>query len=127
MNNDLSDITGVASGFDDRNLCRVLTEAQLKELQGALRVRFRKTKLQPDALEVWMVRCYSSVKLLLAATVILSSSEYARGRGLKIVIPYLIYYACFNVSRAFLLLIPEQPWNDGRLLDHSSEDTERGC
>jgi hypothetical protein len=47
----------------------------------------------------------------------LSSAEFATARNLRIVEPYLLYYALFNSSRALFLMIPEQSWNDGGILD----------
>jgi len=55
----------------------------------------------------------------------LSSANYAGGKGLRIVEPYLLYYALFNTSRALVLLVPEQQWQDGKLLEESTHEKVR--
>lgn len=55
----------------------------------------------------------------------LSSANYAAMKGLRIVEPYLLYYSLFNTSRALVLLVPEQEWQDGRLLEESTHEKVR--
>jgi hypothetical protein len=68
----------------------------------------------PASPEEWFIRRYAAVKLILSSTVMLSSANYAIARGLRIVRPYLLYYALFNTSRALVLLVPEQIWQHGK-------------
>jgi hypothetical protein len=114
---DISALTGDDSGFGYYWLPRLSTEGQLGALCFSLNQRFRASAGQVEAHEQWLVRTYSAVKYLLAATAMLSAAKYTRLKGVRIVQPYLQYYALFNTSRALILLIPEQPWKGGALLD----------
>ena len=57
------------------------------------------------------------MKYLLAASLMVSSAEFASDRNLRIVEPYLLYYAIFNCSRTLLLMLPEQQWKEGEILE----------
>lgn len=51
----------------------------------------------------------------MAATIQINSLEFASERNLRIVGPYLRYYAIFLLLRGIVFTLPEQPWNDGQL------------
>jgi hypothetical protein len=114
---DISAITGTDSGFDYYWLPRLSADHKLESLCSSLKQRFRASVNEPEAHEQWLVRTYCAVKYLFAATAMLSAAKYSREKGVRIVQPYLQYYALFNTSRALILLIPEQTWRGGNLLD----------
>jgi hypothetical protein len=64
----------------------------------------------------WILRPYLALKMLIAATIMFSSLKYATAKGLRIVEPYLSYYALLNTTRALMFCIPIIGWNDGELL-----------
>jgi hypothetical protein len=92
---------------------------------GALRQRFQLQTSLPNAVEHWFFRSYAAVKLILSSTVMLSSANYAAAKGLRIVEPYLLYCALFNTSRALVLLVPEERWQEGKLLEESTHEKVR--
>ena len=94
-----------------------LNDQTIAKYCSSLRQRFAIQREAPEAAEQWIARTYVSVKYLLAASLMLSSAEFASKRNLRIVEPYLLYYALFNSSRALFLMIPEQVWNEGGILD----------
>jgi len=112
----LSKHTGALYEYCYRHIT-ALDEDSISQYCASLRHRFRALKPQPEAAEQWIARTYISLKYVLAASVMLSSAEFASARNLRIVEPYLLYYSIFNASRALCLLIPELQWNDGSLLD----------
>lgn len=93
------------------------SEESVRLYCNSLLQRFGAERNRPEAAEQWIARTYLSVKYLLSATLMLSAADYALSRNLRIVEPYLLYYALFSSSRALVLMIPEQPWNDGAILD----------
>ena len=111
--------TGCDSGFPYRALS-TLKEPLAQSYCHSLRQRFKKNAQLPYASEEWLVRTYISVKLILSASVMLSSARYAAAKALRIVEPYLLYYSLLNTSRALVLLVPEQRWDDGKLLDETT-------
>jgi hypothetical protein len=54
--------------------------------------------------------------MMIAATVMFSSLKYAHAKGLRIVEPYLSYYALLNTTRALMFCVPHANWNRGELL-----------
>jgi hypothetical protein len=112
----LKHLTGCDSGFNFE-IVSVFGDKVLADYCTSLRMRFRRQRSLPQCREEWLVRIYVSLKMILSATVMLSSATYAISKNLQIVVPYLLYYALFNTSRALVFLVPEQRWNDGRLLD----------
>lgn len=107
--------TGAEYEYDYRHI-REMNEDLTQQYCSSLLQRFALERKAPHATEQWIARTYISVKYLLAASLMLSSAEYALTRNLRIVEPYLLYYALFNSSRALMLMIPEQLWNDGAIL-----------
>src|ERR1700730_9313651 len=75
-------------------------DVKIKSYCETMRKKYQKQTAFENAIAEWLVRTYSAVKMLLSATVMLTSAEYAASKSLKIVEPYLLYYALFNTSRA---------------------------
>jgi hypothetical protein len=107
--------TGAEYEYDYRHI-REMNEESTRQYCSSLLQRFALQRNVPHAAEQWIARTYIAVKYLLAASLMLSFAEYALTRNLRIVEPYLLYFALFNSSRALMLMIPEQAWNDGAIL-----------
>ncbi|MEC2018992.1 hypothetical protein [Bacillus velezensis] len=60
----------------------------------------------------WITRNYLSSKMILSASVMVSSLEYAFKRNLNITIPYLCYYSIITCCRAFLYVNPYNEWKE---------------
>jgi hypothetical protein len=63
----------------------------------------------------WICRIYLSAKMIMAATIQINSLEFAETANLRVVGPYLRYYAIFSLMRSIVFTLPEQQWNDGSL------------
>jgi hypothetical protein len=59
--------------------------------------------------------------MILAASLQLTANQYAAAHNLRQVKPYLAYYAVLSLLRAIVFTLPEQEWNDGKIitLSHS--------
>ena len=64
----------------------------------------------------WICRHYLAGKMILAATVQLTSRQYAREHNVRVVDAYLAYYALLSLSRAVVLTLPNVPWDEGRII-----------
>ncbi|WP_152555630.1 hypothetical protein [Methylomarinum vadi] len=42
--------------------------------------------------------------------------HYAQEKNLRVVVPYLRYYSALSLIRAVVLMLPEQAWNNGRII-----------
>jgi hypothetical protein len=116
---DVSKFTGAGYEYNYRQVSTI-PEPTVASYCASLRRRFRALRPESEAAEQWIARTYIAVKYLLAASVMLTSAEFAAERNLRIVEPYLGYYSLFNVSRALFLMIPEQAWNHGRILKETT-------
>lgn len=58
---------------------------------------------------LWILRHYLAVKMILASTVLLTSSEYSRRKNIRISEPYMLYYSLLNCSRAVVFTNPNIP------------------
>jgi hypothetical protein len=97
-----------------------LNEEVIAGYSSALIQRFKLRGKTSEECEEWIVRTYVALKYLLGASVLLSSAQFAIRTNLRIVQPYLLYYALFNSSRALMLVTPEHLWNDGKILDETT-------
>ena len=111
---EIAPLTGAEYEYDYQQLNR-LDAGMVATYCNSLRQRLASFARIEGASEEWVARAYLSIKFILASTLMLSSEEYAATRNLQVVVPYLAYYAIFNVSRAFVLMIPDQSWDEGAL------------
>jgi hypothetical protein len=63
----------------------------------------------------WICRTYLSAKMIMSATLQLLALEHAKGQNLRIVAPYLEYYAILSLLRAIVYTLPEVEWKNGEL------------
>ncbi|HWZ42456.1 MAG TPA: hypothetical protein VNW97_03225 [Candidatus Saccharimonadales bacterium] len=108
-------ITGCESGFEYSKLLDIGT-SELNAYSQRVREKFKRFPQDAVGTAEWVLRPYLSLKMLLGATVMMSSLDYCAVRGVRIVEPYLSYYGLLNAARAFLFEIPHVTWNHGELL-----------
>lgn len=60
----------------------------------------------------WIIRTYKSAKMVMASTLMLNTASYCIERNAFIAVPYLLYYALFNISRSLVFVDPYQPWSN---------------
>jgi len=71
----------------------------------------------------WIARHYQASKMILSATLMLNSAQYAEESNLKVVEPYLYYYAILSCARALILTNPNLTWSDGSILNFTHKKT----
>lgn len=71
----------------------------------------------------WIARIYYAAKMILAASVMAQSLEFAKEKNLRSVISYLDYYTVLNSLRSILLTNPSIPWDNGGLLSTTHTKT----
>jgi len=59
---------------------------------------------------------YFTTKMILNATVLINSLEFARTSGLRAANPYFEYYAVLSLLRGLVYTIPTENWNSGELM-----------
>lgn len=67
----------------------------------------------------WTCRIYFATNMILNATVLLKSAEYSEEMNLRIVRPYLEYYAVLSLLRCVVYTLPDQLWDNGKLIEIS--------
>lgn len=67
----------------------------------------------------WTCRTYFATSMILNATVLLKNANYAEEKNLRIVKPYIEYYAVLSLLRCVVYTLPSQEWNEGKLIQIS--------
>jgi hypothetical protein len=65
---------------------------------------------------IWLIRHYLAVKMLLSASVMLTSARYADKKNIKITDSYLKYYSVLSCLRACLFTDVKTDWKDGEII-----------
>ena len=71
----------------------------------------------------WTCRVFFSAKMVLAASVMLSSLEFSKQKNLRICAPYLQYYSLLYSLKSLILLLPSQEWKNGELVKQTHTKT----
>ncbi|WP_250455319.1 hypothetical protein [Caballeronia sp. ATUFL_M2_KS44] len=64
----------------------------------------------------WTCRLFTAAKLIMAATLHVNACDYSEEKNLRVVAPYLRYYAVLSLLRAVCHTLPEFDWNGGALI-----------
>lgn len=67
----------------------------------------------------WTCRTYFATNMILNATVLLKNAEYAEEKNMRIVKPYIEYYAVLSLLRCVVYTLPSQHWDEGKLIEIS--------
>lgn len=67
----------------------------------------------------WACRTYLATKMILNATALLNSLDFAKRSGLRAANPYFEYYAALSMLRGLIFTLPTQEWTSGELLSIS--------
>jgi hypothetical protein len=67
----------------------------------------------------WTCRTYFATNMILNATVLLKNADYAEAKNLRIVKPYIEYYAVLSLLRCVVYTLPSQQWDGGKLIEIS--------
>lgn len=73
----------------------------------------------PEVNSEWTCRMYLATKMILNATVLVKSLEFARNAGLRPAIPYFEYYAVLSLLRGVAYTLPSESWCGGKLVSIS--------
>jgi hypothetical protein len=67
----------------------------------------------------WTARTYLFTKMILNSTVLLKQRDFAEDSNLRIVFPYLEYYAILSLLRCVVFTLPNIEWNEGKIIEIS--------
>jgi len=104
---------------------RALEEASVKKFVTKKWTTFSKlSKSWNDELNTeWVCRVFWAAKMIMAASLMLESLEYARDKNLKVSVPYLQYYSLLYSLKALVVVLPGQRWNNGSLIEQTHTKT----
>lgn len=111
--------------YEYRSLPRRFEEASVKQFAGSVLERASLlTKQWSDELNSeWLTRIFFATKMVLGASVMAESLEYALRQSLRPVVPYLEYYTVLYALRAVVITDPGVSWNDAELLSMTHQKT----
>lgn len=93
-----------------------LAEAELVANRTAEQYSKLTKQWSEEASSEWTCRTYLATKMILNATVLVNSLEFARSMGMRIANPYLEYYAALSAMRAVAYTLPTERWSNGSLM-----------
>lgn len=104
--------------YQFRSFSRVFDGDSVKKYSMGMLTEFSKiTKAWTDELNSeWLCRVYFSAKMILSASLMLNSLNYAESRNIRISSSYLEYYAIQSTLRAVLFTSPLPKWKNGELI-----------
>ncbi len=104
--------------YDFRELDKLADHTKLTKVSNRFIAQYAKiTKNWSKQLNSeWSCRIYFATNLILNATALLKSAEYASEKNLRIVKPYIEYYAVLSLLRCVVYTLPHQKWDNGQLI-----------
>lgn len=104
--------------YEYRLFTDTFTDSEVSKYKQSIRTRYSKLTNNWNKAQntEWVLRHYLATKMILASTVMFTSLDYAINKNLRIVEPYLIYYALMNSCRALVFTLPEVTWNEGEII-----------
>lgn len=81
------------------------------------------SKWDDDLNSEWLVRMFLSARMILGASVMASSRDYAIENNIRIVIPYLDYYVLFYSLKSLIYALPNVLWKDGGVITQNHSAT----
>jgi hypothetical protein len=115
--------------YDFEQLPKDFGEAKCAERAGKLSKQYAELLRGWDdqANSEWVCRHYLAGKMILAATIQLTSRSYAQSRNLRVVDYYLAYYALLSLMRAVIFTLPNVDWDGGRIVTLSHRKLANLC
>lgn len=118
LRNEACKYAGTDWEYDYREIFSLCDEKQFQ------RVTSRRTSLFASLTKSWDVRLnsewvcrtYLATKMILNATVLVKSLEFAEDAGMRIANAYIAYYATLSLLRSVVFLSPLESWNEGALI-----------
>lgn len=104
--------------YEFRELSGAFDENECKKVASRLLQRYAPlTKTwTTEANSEWTCRFFMAAKLIMVATLHVNAAHFSEDRNLRVVVPYLRYYATLSLLRAVCYTLPEYAWDDGNLL-----------
>src|ERR1035437_1105073 len=109
MSPDFSPFTGIGHGIEYVHISSEWDKEDCRRYCSRTKEAYAKyTKAWSDHHNSeWLTRNYLAVKMILSATVMLTSFEYCQRKSVRIVQPYLLYYAALSCCRALSFTRPD--------------------
>jgi len=101
-----------------RTIPALIDEKQIEAFSKSLSLKYSKItrKWDNDKNSEWIARIFLSAKMILSASVMLESLEYAERKNLRTVIPNLEYYSILSAIRSVIFVSPLVEWQNGKLI-----------
>ncbi|TAN68470.1 hypothetical protein WS9_005850 [Paraclostridium sordellii 8483] len=112
--------TIIEDNFNYYKLEDLFDESEINKYSNWIYSRFNsicKKNMDSKLNSEWIVRHYLATKMILSATVMLSSLEYCLEQNVRISVPYLSYYSILTCCRAVTFTLPDVSWNNGNIIE----------
>jgi len=104
--------------YNFRTIPTLIDEKQVETFSKSLSLKYSEItkKWDDDKNSEWIARVFLSAKMILSASVMLESLEYAERKNLRAVIPNLEYYSILSAIRAVVFVSPLIEWQNGKII-----------
>lgn len=107
----------IGDSFEYYNLENKFEDKEISKYKQWVYSRFNEVcnkNMNSELNSEWVVRHYLATKMILSATVMLSSLEYCIEKNVRMSIPYLSYYSILTCCRAVIFTLPNISWKNGK-------------
>lgn len=108
-------VRNIVDDFDYNRIYNFFSENQLGKFETWIYSKHHRNINNSMTVKLnseWITRNYLSSKMILSATVMMTSLEYAIENNLKMTVPYLYYYSLMTCCRALLYANPYNEWKE---------------
>lgn len=104
--------------YDFGTIQSLMPEEQIKAYSKGLSQKYSviTKKWDDDKNSEWIARVFISAKMILSASLLLESLEYAERKNLRTVVPTLKYYSILSALRSIIFVSPIPEWQNGELI-----------
>jgi len=120
-----STLAGCECYYDYSHLPKFFNDDAIKKyIEWVSKQSAKVTSKWDDELNTeWLVRMFLSARMILGASVMASSRDYAIEKNLRIVVPYLNYYTLLYSLKCLVFALPNVLWKDGGTITQNHSAT----
>ena len=130
MDYKISPHTGAEREFPYKYIQQNVSEVEVAGYCSSIRKQFaieQTSRWSSEKQTEWLTRHYLAIKMIMSATLLITSRDFAALKNLRIVEPYLLYYSCVCSCKSLIFTLPNLDWEQDRLAQMSHAKVINVC